>query len=348
MLFLSECIVKLTMTKQNWPLIGVVLESIFAGVLRWRRWGWASILGQMVHMTIFTQDLGSSARSSSLLLPSIEGHSFHKSENLSGVLSHYGSSKAKIIIDPFPPPNSTYEYGHETCLITLRDAICYTIWEVAQKRGARDAVLKFVANWWAKGPKYGGPSECFWPGILLVGHRKSTELSWTGYDKIYLCFSIFSGDASWDPSNLSCFVFIVPPCPPPNYDKLEFRSLTMTILPMPMKKCLSKCGWIMIFHQLPNTWNLPKIERFWEDFPSLHHVLEENPSILQFNAKHPGVLKHGWSYKLGQAGWKPIEQKDGIKNHITSVSYQLPFLNRFELISQITPWPHVSVYILYT
>ena len=43
-------------------------------------------------------------RSSSLLLPSIEGHSFHKSENLSGVLSHYGSSKAKIIIDPFPPP----------------------------------------------------------------------------------------------------------------------------------------------------------------------------------------------------------------------------------------------------
>lgn len=84
------------------------------------------------------------------------------------------------------------------------------------------------------------------------------------------------------------------PAPPPNiessagyswtnYDKLEFRSLTMTILPMPMpmKKCLSKCGWIMIFHQLPNTWNLPKIERFWEDFPSLHHVLEENPSISE-------------------------------------------------------------------
>ena len=60
--------------------------------------------GSYVHTTIFTQDLGSSARSSSLLLPSIEGHSFHKSENLSGVLSHYGSSKAKIIIDPFPPP----------------------------------------------------------------------------------------------------------------------------------------------------------------------------------------------------------------------------------------------------
>lgn len=82
------------------------------------------------------------------------------------------------------------------------------------------------------------------------------------------------------------------PAPPPhvescagyawtNYDKLEFRSLTMTILPMsmPMKKCLSKCGWIMVFDQLPNTWNLPKIERFWEDIPSLHHVLEENPSI---------------------------------------------------------------------
>lgn len=86
MLFLSECIVKLTMTKQNWPMIGVVLESILAGVLRWRGWGWVSILGQMVHITIFTQDLGSSARSSSLLLPSIEGHSFHKSENLSVVL----------------------------------------------------------------------------------------------------------------------------------------------------------------------------------------------------------------------------------------------------------------------
>lgn len=50
-------------------------------------------------------------RSSSLLLPSIEGHSFHKSENLSGVLSHYGSSKAKIIIDPFPPPTQYISMG---------------------------------------------------------------------------------------------------------------------------------------------------------------------------------------------------------------------------------------------
>ena len=64
MLFLSKCTIKLTMTKQRLAIfLGVVLESIFTGgPTVGCDGGWASILGEMVHITIFTQDLGSSAK----------------------------------------------------------------------------------------------------------------------------------------------------------------------------------------------------------------------------------------------------------------------------------------------
>ena len=222
--------------------------------------------------------------------------------------------------------------------------------------------------------KHGGPSQCFWPGILPLGHRKSTQLShntivfflsvWTGYDKIYRFFSIFFWRCfmSSVKSFLLCIYCAALPPPPTWNPPLVTHEPTMT-------NCRNSEAWQLPYYPCPCLWKnvCPNVSELWyltnlqiPEISEIWLILGRLPfpsprfggksfskgSKTHVYTKHPGVLKHGWSYELGQTRWKLTWQKGWHQRiKITIVSYQLPFLIVLSWYHRSLPDPTL-VYII--
>ena len=138
-------------------------------------------------------------------------------------LFYYGSSKAKIIVDPFPPPTQHMSVGMKPA-----SSHCEMPSVIRSGKLHKNAALGmlFSSLWQTDEPK----------GQNMVVHLSASdqESSWLVIENPHNCrglamydksFSINSGDASWDPSNLSYSFLLCIYCaalPPPPHGILRW------------------------------------------------------------------------------------------------------------------------------